>query len=153
MSGEKTYYVSALERGTVIDHLAPGTALKAHRALRLPSEALVTIGINLESGKHQHKDIIKIENVELSVDDLNRLALVCPDATLSIIRDYAVVRKLTVEMPAEFHGVIRCPVPACVTNHEDVETRFHVERGAGRAHRLRCHHCERVITPGDVELI
>lgn len=148
---EQGYYVNALRHGTVLDHLAPGTALGAHRALQLPASARVAIGINLQSGKHSSKDIIKIEDVELGPQELNKLALICPDATLSIIRDYEVVQKVPIEMPAEFSGIVRCSVSSCVTNHDPVVTRFLVVRKDPL--RLRCHYCERVLRAEELEFI
>jgi aspartate carbamoyltransferase regulatory subunit len=147
----KGYYVSALRHGTVIDHLSPGTALAAHRALGLDARALVTIGINLNSGKLGRKDIIKIEDIELGRTELNRLALISPEATLSIIRDYRIVAKFRIEMPHEFTGIVRCSVPTCITNHEVMTTRFVVSRRDPL--RLRCHYCERVLRPEELEII
>lgn len=143
--------VSALRHGTVIDHLNPGTALKAHRALAVPATALMAIGINLESTKLGHKDIIKIEDVELGQQELNKLALISPNATLSVIREYEVVQKFSIEMPDEFVGIVQCANPACVTRHEDVATRFRVELRDPT--RLRCHYCERVFRPDELEFL
>ncbi len=145
------YKVSGLRSGTVIDHLSPGTALKAHRALRLPATALVTIGINLESKKLGHKDIIKIENVELAKNELNKLALISPRATLAIIRDYQVAEKFEIEMPEEVVGIAGCANPSCITASEAVETRFRITQQSPVL--LRCHFCERVMSPDDLEIL
>ena len=53
----------------------------------------VFMGMNLRSSKLGRKGVIKITDRELSVDDLNRLALIAPTCTLSIIRDYKVARR------------------------------------------------------------
>ena len=52
--------VTALKEGTVIDHLAVGTALKVLDILGISFEGSVTIGLNLDSKKMGQKDIIKI---------------------------------------------------------------------------------------------
>lgn len=144
--------VNALRQGTVLDHLEAGTALRAHRVLSIPPEAVVTIGINLPSRRLGGvKDIIKVENHELSPDELNRLALLSPRATVVHIREYQIVRKTKVEMPETFGGLARCANPGCITNHEPVRTRFHLV--SREPVRIRCHYCERVMRHADLEIL
>ena len=77
--------------------------------------------------------------------------MISPAATLSIIRNYKVVEKFELEMPDEVVGIARCANPACITTHEAIETRFHIERH-GKV-RVRCHFCERVMSPHDLEIL
>lgn len=133
--------VSKLRAGTVVDHLKPGSALLALRVLGLEGPDIVAIGMNFPSAKFGTKDIIKIENRFLSPEEINLLALISPDATITIIRDYEVQEKFTARMPDEARGITRCPNPSCVTNHTAMETRFAVEQSGPWL--LRCHYCER----------
>jgi len=140
---QPTYRVSALQHGTVIDHLEPGTALTAFQVLGVPRDALVTIGMNLHSAKSGSKDIIKIDGIELTRDQVAKIALLSPNATISIIRDYAVVDKVEVALPQVIEDIVRCPNPSCVTNADAIRTRFDL---AGiDPIRLRCHWCERLV--------
>lgn len=143
--------VAALRHGTVVDHLNAGMALSALEALGIPKKGAALLGINLESGKLGRKDILKLENVELSDADVARIAVFGPQASVSWIRDYKVVRKVRVELPDQIRGTLRCINPSCITRHERVETRFQVELRAPI--RVRCTYCERVIDEHEFELL
>ena len=57
-----TLQVSAIQNGTVIDHIVAGQALKIIRFLNLlADEHQVTVGIHLKSRSMGRKDIIKLE--------------------------------------------------------------------------------------------
>ena len=143
--------VSALREGTVIDHLVAGTALKVLSILGIEFEGAVTIGLNLESGKVNRKDIIKIENREVTPEEVAKIALVSPRATFSIIRDFHVVDKFKPALPPVIDNLIHCPNPSCVSNDPRVATRFKVERDDPL--KVRCHYCERSLKKEEVELL
>jgi len=70
----RPYKVFAIKAGTVIDHITAGHALKIVRLLNLADEnRVVTIGLNFSSKKMKLKDIIKVENRELTKEEINRL--------------------------------------------------------------------------------
>lgn len=140
---DKTYKVSALQNGTVIDHLRGGTALRALRAIDLPTETTVTVGIHLLSKRLGTKDIIKIEGYELDSEDANKVALISPDATLSIIREYKVAEKHDLQPPRSFRGLIRCVNPMCIVQVERTKGSFVVE-GSDPV-TVRCEYCDRSI--------
>jgi aspartate carbamoyltransferase regulatory subunit len=104
----------------------------------------------LESRKHEKKDLIKIEAKELTDEERAKISLLGPNTTISIIRDYRVVEKAKVKIPEVIAGVLRCPNPSCITNHESRTTKFHVERSEPL--EVRCHHCERVVSKEAMEL-
>lgn len=135
--------VAALREGTVIDHLNPGGALRAVQVLGLSKDGAALLGVNLESEKLGRKDILKLENVELSQRDIDRIAIFGPEATVSYIRDYEVQRKVSVKLPDDIVGILKCPNPNCITNHERVETRLHVDRRQPLL--MHCSYCERRI--------
>ena len=118
MNDHTEYKVTALKEGTVIDHLPAGSALKALEVLGDMGGRVVTVGMYLESKKREQKDIIKIEKRELTEREVAKIALLGPHTTISIIRNYRVVDKLPVKIPDEIHGVVRCPNPSCITNHD-----------------------------------
>ena len=151
MNDHTEYKVTALKEGTVIDHLPAGSALKALEVLGDMGGRVVTVGMYLESKKREQKDIIKIEKRELTEREVAKIALLGPHTTISIIRDYRVVDKLPVKIPDEIHGVVRCPNPSCITNHDPVPTLFRVEKKLPL--RVRCHYCERVVVKDELELI
>ena len=140
----KELVVSALENGTVLDHIPAENVYKALKILNLKGiENQITIGINLNSRQHGRKGIIKIADKFFADEELNKLALLAPEATVNVIRDFKVVEKKKVVMPEEVIGIARCMNPKCVTNHQPVKTRFTV-KADGNDISLLCHYCEKI---------
>jgi len=136
--------VEEIEKGTVIDHIPSGKGLKVLEILRLAHESFdgrVALVMNVPSKKLGRKDIVKVEGTFIDEKDANRIALVAPDATINIIKSSRVVEKNKVRLPKELIGIIKCPNPRCITNHERVLTRFSTQKSG-----IRCQHCERLYT-------
>jgi len=147
---EKTLKVLAIKNGTVIDHIPAGVGLKLIKLLKLEKyDDTITTGINLHSKKQGRKDIIKIENMELSKDQVNQVALVAPSASINIIKNYQVVKKFAVEVPKEMVDVVECPNPKCITNNEEVKSKFYTVEN-GENFKLKCAYCERLFKQEDV---
>ena len=140
----KELVVSALENGTVLDHIPAENVYKALDLLDLKGIGnRITIGINLNSKAQGRKGIIKIEDKFFEDEELNKLALIAPQATVNIIRDFKVVEKKKLSMPKEVTGIARCRNPKCVTNHQPVQTRFTtIEKDNDFS--LLCHFCEKI---------
>jgi aspartate carbamoyltransferase regulatory subunit len=130
-----------LQQGTVIDHLPVGTAPVALSILGLPRDGPVTVGMNVPSRRIGRKDIIRVEGFELRKAEIDRLALLGPQVTVSIVKDGKVFRKMLLEVPERLVGVLRCQNPTCVTNSETLASVF--ERESADPLVLRCHYCER----------
>ena len=140
---DKILEVSAIKDGTVIDHIPADSLFKVVSILRLDKiEGMITFGTNLISKKLGRKGIIKLSGVFFKDKDINRIALIAPDAKLNIIRDYSVVEKKVVEIPDEINDIVKCVNPQCITNHEKVPTRFYVVDK--KEVKLRCHYCEKL---------
>ena len=141
--GNKELVVSALENGTVLDHIPAENVYKALDILNLKGiESQITIGINLNSKVYGRKGIIKIADKFFEDDELNRLALIAPNATVNVIKDFKVVEKKKVVMPEEVTGIAKCRNPKCVTNHQPIQTRFATVEKDNRI-SLLCHFCEK----------
>ena len=140
----KELSVSALENGTVLDHIPAENVYKALDLLELKGvESQITIGINLASKIYGKKGIIKIADKFFEDDELNKLALIAPKATVNIIRDFKVVEKKKLETPAEVIGIAKCKNPKCVTNHQPIRTHFTTVKN-GDEISLKCHYCEKI---------
>lgn len=138
----KQLLVSALENGTVIDHIPCERTNDVLTLLKLNSvSSTVMIGINLESKKMGRKTIIKVADKFFSDDELNKLSVIAPDVTLCIIRNYEVVEKKEVRMPEELRDIVRCANPKCITNNEPMHTVFHVINKQSGI--MKCHYCEK----------
>ena len=137
--------VTAIKNGTVIDHIPSGQALKVLELLNLSGDTSVPVSLvmNVPSKKMGAKDIIKVEDRELTQAELDRLALVAPDSSIAIIRAYSVAEKLNVNLGDEVINVVRCTFSNCITQNprEPLPHRLKVIRTAPLA--LRCHYCQR----------
>lgn len=139
----KELVVSALENGTVLDHIPAENVYKALDLLGLKDiENQITIGINLNSKAQGRKGIIKIEDRFFENEELGKLALIAPQATVNVIRDFKVVEKKSLELPKEVIGIAKCRNPKCVTNHQPIKTRFTTVK-KGDDVSLLCHFCEK----------
>ena len=132
--------IRPIRNGTVIDHITPGEAINVIRILGIigtTSECL-SIATNVKSRFSGTKDIVKIENRELSKEEVDRIALIAPHATINIVREYQVIDKIGVEIPSIVTGVIRCPNPGCISNsNEPIKSKFALNSGT-----LRCLYCD-----------
>ena len=135
--------VSKIRNGTVIDHIAAGQALNVLAILGIDgSEGHgLSIAMNVSSGRLGRKDILKVEERELSQSEVDVLSLIAPEATINIVRDFDVVEKNRVERPDRVSGLLSCPNHNCITNaNEPVETAFDVISDG-----VRCNYCESII--------
>ena len=149
---KKELQVSAIENGTVIDHIPADKLFDVINVLGIADmENAMTFGTNLRSVKLGKKAIIKIWDKFLEDDEVNKLALVAPAAKINIIRDYDVVEKKTVNVPEKVEGIVKCMNPKCITNHEYVRTKFTVVNDSPIV--LKCHYCEKLTDQEQMEVI
>jgi len=142
---KKELIVSAIENGTVIDHIPVNTVLMVLNILGLNDyEDEVLIGINLDSKKYSKKGIIKVRNKYFEQHDLNKIALVAPNATLIVIKNYEVVEKKSVEIPDKIEKILKCINPNCITNKETIDSKFIVKEKDPL--KIQCHFCEKTMT-------
>lgn len=153
MNSKKELTVSAIENGTVIDHIPADMLFKILSIIgieRMDTE--VVIGNNFQSKKLGLKGIIKIENKFPSIDDINKISLLAPNAVFNIIKDYKVVEKKKVEVPKTVDGIVKCVNPKCITNHENMITHFEVIKNNGVV-SLKCRYCEKITGHKNMQVI
>lgn len=140
---EQEQKIRFIESGVVIDHIQPGSALTIAELLGLTQVAglgaRISIGMNYPS-KIGQKDFVKIEGFDLTPSVLAYVALISPEATINIIREFRVVEKLAAQVPDDIGDVVWCPDRFCITNHEDVPGLFQVVDRDPLT--LRCSFCE-----------
>jgi aspartate carbamoyltransferase regulatory subunit len=145
MASNKELKVSAIENGTVIDHIPSENLFKVITILGLDEiSTQITFGANLDSKKLGRKAIIKVSEVFFQDYEINKISLVAPHARLNVIKDFDVVEKSDVTIPDTIVGIVKCFNPKCVTNNEAVTTHFKVINKKEVA--LRCHYCEKITT-------
>jgi aspartate carbamoyltransferase regulatory subunit len=139
--------ITPIKNGTVIDHIGNGLALEVLRIIgvqNLDRDSTVSVVLHVRSAKLGWKDILKVENMELSPRKVNAIALITPTATISIIRDFKVQEKRPVDLPDRIVGVLQCPNPNCISNQsEPIESEFEVTQR--RPVVLTCAYCERQV--------
>ncbi len=144
--------VRRISDGTVIDHIPAGRALKVLRILGITGDEglMVSLVMNVYSKKLGKKDIVKVEGRELSKEEVDKIALVAPTATINIVRDYEVVDKRRVELPDKIEGIVKCVNPKCVTNapREAVKPAFTVI--SRKPLKLVCEYCGEYLTEEEV---
>jgi aspartate carbamoyltransferase regulatory subunit len=143
--------VKKIKDGTVIDHIMAGRGKKVLDILGIGDGYPNTIALlmNVSSERIGHKDILKIENRTLKKEEVDKIALVAPNATWNVIKDFKIMKKSKIELPDILEGVLKCPNPKCVTNSDEpMTTKFMVEEK--QPVRLRCNYCERMIDLKDV---
>ena len=142
MAAKKELQVSAVENGTVIDHIPAEKLFDVINVLGIQNlENTVTFGYNLISSKLGKKGIIKIWDKFLKDDEINKLALVAPTAKINIIKDFEVAEKKAVMVPEHVEGIVKCVNPKCITNNEPMATLFHVIDKDNCI--VKCHYCEK----------
>jgi len=135
--------VTAIKNGTVIDHVPAGKALSVLKMLGVDGNMSnpVSLVMNVPSQKMGGKDIIKVEDRELTQHELDRLALVAPDASVAIIRAYTVAEKMEINLTEEVVNVARCTFSNCITTNpmEPLPHRLIVTKREPL--ELRCRYC------------
>lgn len=136
--------VNSIEKGIVIDHVTAGMGSSILNYLDIDTKVnTVAFIMNATSRKHGRKDLIKIENV--TDIDLAALGLLAPEATVNIIENGAIVRKVKLSLPQRVVNVIRCKNPRCVTSVETgIPHIFHLVDEA--AQEYRCEYCDEIIS-------
>ena len=144
--------VRRIKEGTVIDHIDEGKGLQVLDALRIDGHdgSLITIALNVPSGKSKKKDIIKVENKFLKDDDTNKIAVISPKATINIIKNYKLIEKRRVALPNEIDRIFRCSNPDCITNSAE-----HIESVMDLIDKetmiLKCRYCARILDVNEIK--
>ena len=150
---DKLLKVQPIRNGTVIDHLRAGTGLKILDILDVAGTGnTVSLLINVPSSKQGRKDMIKIEDRELTESETERIALLSPGAHVNIIRNYSVAEKTAVEIPEEVAGVARCPNTNCISNNERGATSRLLLRSREPV-QLACAYCARLVAEEDLQFL
>ena len=143
--------VRRIKEGTVIDHIDEGKGIQVLDALRIDGKdgSLITIALNVPSGKSKKKDIIKVENKFLKDDDTNKIAVIAPKATINIIKNYKLIEKRRVSLPNEIDRIFRCSNPDCITNSAE-----HIESVMDLIDKetmiLKCRYCARILDVNEI---
>ena len=137
--------VTAIRNGTVIDHIPGGMVLQALQIFNVDGRHSnpISLVMNVPSRKLGTKDILKIEDRELTQEELDRLALIAPMASVSIIRNYTVAEKLSIQLGDEMINVAHCVYSNCISNAEREPLPHRLKVLNTSPMTLQCHYCGR----------
>lgn len=146
----KELSVTAIDSGTVIDHILPGRALAIIRFLNLDTDKqTITLGLNLKSEKMGRKDLIKLHNKSLSEKEARDIAIFSPDVTIILIDEYRVIKKFKACVPDIVANYLLCPNANCITKSEPIATRFATSERKNKLY-LTCHYCNKAFLREEV---
>ena len=152
MSEEGMRRVTAIQNGTVIDHVPSGSALKVLGMLGLLDSRSTPISLvmNVPSKKLDRKDVMKVEDRELTQEELDRLAIIAPNASVAIIRDYRVAEKRSVELGSELTNLARCSFSNCITTNPREPLPHRILVHSTNPLELRCAYCGKTQSVDDI---
>ncbi len=144
--------ITALKNGIVIDHIPVEKTFPIVEILRLREYGeVITVACNLKSSSLGKKGLIKIADRNLGDRELGEIAILAPDVTINIIENFKVVKKVKLSIPNEIVGLIKCNNNKCISNHENIESKF-IKIKDGDKIKYKCLYCERVIAEHEIEL-
>jgi len=145
--------VQPIRNGTVIDHIKAGRGRKILDALELIDKGTtITLLMHVPSKKNTSKDVIKIEDRELSDSESQKLALLSPGAHVNIIRNFVVAEKNVAELPKSISDMALCSNVNCISNNErGAKTTFNIINDDSL--NIQCIYCGRKIPEDNIEFI
>jgi len=153
---KKKLTIPKIKDGTVIDHIRRGKGPLVLWILNVDEISdIVSMAMNVPSKKLGKKDIVKIENKELEPEEVNKISLITPEATINYIENFEVVEKYQVELLDTYTGILKCPNENCVTNirydlgyKEPIVSKFKLKRREPVL--LQCAYCEKYIEEDEI---
>ena len=116
--------ITSIKNGIVIDHIRAGLGMQIYKLLDLKDiKNEVAIILNASSTRYGRKDILKIaDNMKINLD---AVSILDPTATINIIENEKVVKKLELELPEKAVDILTCQNPKCVsTSEREVQSEF-----------------------------
>lgn len=143
--------VGFIENGVVVDHLPLGSVWKIAKILNAEEKNLgrVSLGDNYSSNKVGKKGFIKIEGKNLKEQEINLVALVAPEATLSFIENGQVKLKKKATIPSTISEILYCSNLNCITNDpkEKIKSKIYYSN-----EEFKCHYCGTVFGKNEIKI-
>ena len=162
MSEGRELLIRAIKHGIVIDHIPSEKVFAIVEILKLKEYSeRITVATNMPSSSLGRKGIIKIEEKILEEKELNNISLLAPNVTINIIDNYEVVEKSKLEKLDKVIGLMKCDNPKCISNHENIETKFIRikedsekldENNLEEKSKYKCFYCEKIILEDEIQI-
>jgi aspartate carbamoyltransferase regulatory subunit len=145
--------IGYIENGIVIDHIPYGDVWKIADLLGINQlkNGRVSLGEGYESSKIDKKGVLKIESMKLSRKQLNLIALIAENTSVSLIEDGKIQKKIDLKIPNVLENIIQCPNDGCVSNktYESVPAMINYSVNKG----FSCQYCNHEFDKKDLKLI
>jgi aspartate carbamoyltransferase regulatory subunit len=150
--GAEKIRIVKIHDGTVIDHIRAGKAIEVLKILGITGQNgnIVTLAMNISSSRIEKKDIVKVEHRLLEDQEVARIALVAPEATINLIENYRIIKKTRVELPETITDIFKCPNQRCVTNKEREPIHSKYEVVSRKPIQLKCLYCWTLVEEQDI---
>ncbi|MFI3250423.1 MAG: aspartate carbamoyltransferase regulatory subunit [Eubacteriales bacterium] len=132
--------IDSIINGIVLDHIKAGMSMQIYHDLGLDKlDCSVAIIKNVKSNKMGRKDIIKIdEAIDINLDSL---AFIDRDITVSIIKDSSMTEKKQLNLPERIVNIGKCKNPRCITSTETELDQVFLLTNPDKG-IYRCQYCE-----------
>ena len=140
--------IDEIQNGLVIDHIKAGTAIGLMDLLGIKDNRTASVALiqNARSRKSAsgRKDIIKVEG-DASWLNLDVLAYLDPDISVTVIENGKPVRKERPKPPKRLVNIVRCRNPRCISSiEEECDQIFELSSNG----KYRCLYCEQELQAG-----
>lgn len=141
-----------LTEGVVLDHLLPLTAPRVLKELELGQVAAALV-MAVRSKHRGRKDMLFLPPVEISRQALLRATVLCPELTLSTVRESKIENKDNPRLEWPLQGVLRCPNSGCISHVEETTHRVELQMDRLDSQPYRCFYCEHQYSHEDLEFL
>ena len=136
--------IDEIQNGIVIDHIKAGTAVGLMELLGITGNKTANVALIQNARSHKadcgRKDIIKVEG-DASWLNLDVLAYLDPDISVTVIENGKAVRKEKPKPPKRLVNIVRCRNPRCISSiEEECDQIFEMSSNG----KYRCIYCEQV---------
>jgi aspartate carbamoyltransferase regulatory subunit len=134
-----------IKEGVVIDHIPKNKALGVCKLLDLEESATVSIEMNQFSEKTKSKDIIRIQNSKITDKEIRKIAVIAPEAVISLVHDFKVYNKGKIRIPKLFENILVCNNTSCISRSSSMEiSKFKLV--TKEPLKLECYYCGSFLT-------
>ncbi|MGL4948547.1 MAG: aspartate carbamoyltransferase regulatory subunit [Mycoplasma sp.] len=136
--------INGIHNGVVIDHISNKSTMNIFSILNTDNQDLmISAAYNLPSARNNKKGIIKIENKTLNQEEIDKISILSPGATINYIVDGSVKEKIICKMPSKIKNILKCGNSKCITNNErSIYTVFDLSEKENKP-SAKCFFCEK----------
>lgn len=134
--------IDEIQNGIVIDHIKAGTAVGLMDLLGIKDNKTANVALIQNARSHKaeggRKDIIKVEG-DASWLNLDVLAYLDPNISVTVIENGKAVRKEKPKPPKRLVNIVKCRNPRCISSiEEECDQIFEMSSNG----KYRCIYCE-----------